>query len=153
MRISKLSTIFLAVALMLSNIACACAWSGVASDNSDSSQTSHHHLGMDMGMDMGLESDEPSARMPCAHQDCEGCDELQDSCATPDYRAVSTERDNRPGTAFEADTYSGDFDLIDTVVDPPWHSPILQRVPPVEISAVAVYRPDTPVKRKDQLTE
>ncbi|WP_439105809.1 hypothetical protein [Congregibacter sp.] len=142
MRMSKLSTIVLAVALMLSNIACACAWSGVASDNSDSSQTSHHHM----------ESDDPSSSVLCAHQDCDGCDELQDSCATPGYTMVSTERDNRLGTPFEADTYSGDLDLIDTVVGLQWHARILQRVPIVE-NGFAVYRLDTPVNRKDQLTE
>jgi hypothetical protein len=142
MRNSKLFTVVLAAALMLSNIACACASSAVASESSNSSQTSHHHAA----------SDGPAGSMPCAHQDCDGCDELQDTCATPDYTVVSAERDIRVATLTEIDLDNGGLDLIYTGVDPPWHPRTLRLAPPLD-SVVAVYLPDTPINRKDQLTE
>jgi hypothetical protein len=142
MRNSKLLTIVLAAALMLSNIACACASSAVASESSNSSQTFHHHAA----------SDGPAGSMTCAHQDCDGCDELQDTCATPDYTVVSADRDIRVATLTEIDLDNGGLDLIYTGVDPPWH-PRTLRLDPALDSVVAVYLPDTPINRKDQLTE
>lgn len=142
MRNSKLLTIVLAAALMLSNIACACASSAVASESSNSSQTFHHHAA----------SDGPAGSMTCAHQDCDGCDELQDTCATPDYTVVSADRDIRVATLTEIDLDNGGLDLIYTGVDPPWH-PRTLRLDLALDSVVAVYLPDTPINRKDQLTE
>ncbi|WOJ98139.1 hypothetical protein R0137_06075 [Congregibacter brevis] len=142
MRNSKLFTVVLAAALMLSNIACACVSSAVASESSNSSQTSDHHAA----------SDNPAAGLQCAHQDCGGCDELQDSCATPDYTVVSAERDIRVATLTEINLDSGDLDLIYTGVDPPWYPRTFRVAPPLD--SVVVVRPlDTPINRKDQLTE
>lgn len=142
MRSTKLFTVVLAAALMLSNIACACASSAVPSESSNSSQTSHHHA----------VSDDPAGGMPCAHQECDGCDQRQDTCATPDYTVVSAEREIRVATLTEIDLDSGNLDLIYTGVDPPWNPLTLRLAPPVD-SVVAVDRPDTPINRKDQLTE
>ena len=142
MKRSKLITVVLAAALMLSNIACACALSAIASESGNSSQTSHHHAA----------SDDPAGGMPCAHQDCDGCDDIQDACPTPDYTVVSAERDIRVAALIEVDLDNGDLDLIYTGVDPPWHPPTLRLDPPLD-SVVAVYLPDTPINLKDQLTE
>lgn len=142
MRNSKLITFVLAAALMLSNIACACTSIDVAGESSSSSQIAHHHA----------TGDDPAGGITCAHQDCDGCDELQDTCATPDYTVVSAERDNRVATLTEIDLDGGDLDLSYTGLDSPWHPRTLRLAPPVD-SVVAVYLPDTPINRKDQLTE
>lgn len=138
----KLLNVVLAAALMLSNIACACASSAVASQGNESNQSAHHHAA----------SDDPASSMPCAHQDCDGCDELQDTCATPDYTIVSAERDNRVATLTEIDADSSDLNLIYTGVDPHWHTRIFQLALPID-GVVAVLLPDTPVNRKDLLIE
>ena len=98
---SKSLTAILAVALMLSNMACAYVSTSVAGDSSGPGQKEHHHSALD-GTTGG---------MPCAHHDCAGCEDLQGTCTTPDTIPVSAERDSRA-------TAPAQFDGIAPVVPP-----------------------------------
>lgn len=105
---SRLITVVLACALMFSNIACACASTDAASNDTHHVAGGHHH---------GADTD-VSGHMPCEHLDCPGCDDPQDACAaTPDYVVVSAERDHQTPLTAQLDFDSGDDAFIDSVTD------------------------------------
>ncbi len=148
MRGSKSLTAVLAVALLLSNMACACASNAAAGGGTDSVSGSdpvkseHHHSA----------SEGTTGDMPCAHHDCDGCEELQDTCTTPDYIPVSAERDSRATASAQVDLDSSDLELIFPGTGPPAYSSFSQLELAFDRIATVV-PPDTPVHRKDQLIE
>lgn len=128
----------------------------VASEESNPSQTVSHQTAIDeteRNMPCARfhgTSDNPAESLPEAHLDCEGCDELKDSCATPDYIFASTEISRLiPPTEVDPDS---DLDMIYSGMDPPWHTWNM----PLDLSlnrSVTVFIADTPISLKDQLTE
>jgi hypothetical protein len=142
MKKSKLLSIVLANALVLSNIACACAASAMAASDYDPGATEHHHAA----------SSDVTGAMPCAHHDCEGCEDLQADCAAPDFIVASAERDNRATLLAQIDFDSSDLEFAYSGTDPPsFYSPYQQTL--LWGSAAAALPLDTPVLRNDQLIE
>ena len=142
MRKSKSIVAVLSAALMVFNITCACASSAAMGESENSNQSSHHDS----------VSKDSSSNIPCAHQNCDGCDELRDTCDTPDYTVVSAERDCRVAPLTNIDLDSNDLDSFYAGADPPWHPLTPQtNLPPDSIVAVLLH--DTPIYRKDRLIE
>ncbi len=137
MRNSKLLTVVAAFALMFANIACACA-----STDMDSEPTAHHPSA-------GQDSDENT---PCLHEDCEGCDELLYSCAAADSSLGSVDRDARTLSPQKIDLDGPDLSLAFLDTGQTWTA-----LPPHSIewtgSTALAWVADTPIRRKDQLTE
>jgi hypothetical protein len=140
---SKLLTVVIATTLMFSNMACACA----PGDMSAEPATAHHHV----------TSQSDVENTPCSHQDCEGCGDLLESCTTADDSLTTVDRDARllPPQKPDPDVPdSGGLDLDIAFLDtgPVWRAlpeHISWTSPLTTVSRVA----DTPVQRKDQLTE
>ena len=156
MKTSPIFSVLLAAALMLSNITCACAMSAAVSEQGKLSQTVDHHAKIDEPAgnmpcaQLHMVSDKPTSSLPDAHLDCDGCDELKDSCATPDYTVASTEVSRLiPLTEVDSDS---DLDLISSGMDPPWRLRTTPRDLPPNLVLTA-FVADTPINRKDQLTE
>ena len=142
MKKAKLLTIVLATALVFSNIACACASSVVVASDDAPEVSKHHHAASSDAMD----------DMPCAHHDCEGCEDLQVDCGAPDFIVVSAERDNRATLLAQIDFDSSDLELVYSGTDPPsFYLPHQHTL--VWGSAAAALPLDTPVLRNDQLIE
>lgn len=141
MKRSKVLSVLLAVGLLLSNVACACA-SNAMSRLTTADETAHHHNA----------ADESMGDSPCAHTGCDDCADLEDSCTTPSYAAASAERDMRATLSAQEPPDSGDLEFIAPGSDPPWHTPARLVAP--EIAALVTPLPlETPVQRKDQLSE
>lgn len=139
MRKSKLFTTVLATALLLSNIACACASSAMVASNHDPGASEHHHAA----------SSDAMGDMPCAHHGCEG---LEADCDAPDFIVASAERDNRATLLAQIDFDSSDLELVYSGTDPPsFYLPHQHTV--VWGSAAAALPLDTPILRNDQLIE
>lgn len=137
MKTSKLFIVVLATALMFANMACACASIAPSNDS-----TGHQHAAMQGA----------SEHVPCHHRECEGCDELLDNCATPEYSVVSSDRDSRLVGSNPSDLDDPELELayVDTGqprASPPNHALIARYKPAL------IRRADTPIQRKDQLTE
>jgi len=137
MKTSKLFTVVLVTALMFANMACACAPAGPATD-----AVGHQHEAMQ----------DSSEHAPCHHQNCEGCEELLDRCATPDYKLASSDRDSRLVGPNPSDLDGPELELafVDTGqprASPPSHALSVRYTPALNLRA------DTPIQRKDQLTE
>ncbi len=142
MRNSKLLTVVLAATLVFSNIACACASSAVAASDQNASATEHHHAA----------SNDSVGDMPCAHYDCDGCEDVQVDCGASDFFVASAERDNRATPLAQIDFDSSDLELVHTASDPPSiYLPHQHTV--VWGSAAAALPLDTPLLRNDQLIE
>lgn len=142
MKASKLLSIVLATALVLSNIACACAASAMAASGYDPGATEYHHAA----------SSDVSGDMPCAHHDCEGCEGLQADCAAPDFIVASAERDNRATLLAQIDFDSSDLEFAYSGTDPPsFYSPYQHTL--LWGRAAAALPLNTPVLRNDQLIE
>lgn len=156
MKTPPLVSVLLAAALMLSNITCACAMSATVSEKGKLSQTVNHNAESDETAGnmpcahLHMVSDKPTSSLPNAHLDCDGCDDLKDSCATPDYTVASTEV-SRLIPLTEVD-YDNDLDLISSGMDPPWRLWTTPLDLPLNF-VVTAFVPDTPINRKDQLTE
>ena len=137
MRNSKLFTVVIAAALMFANMACACAPGDMSSE-----PPAHHHT----------TSQDDNESTPCPHQDSGGCDELLDRCTPVDYSLALADRDARtiPSQKIELDSPDLDLAFLDT--GKAWRS-----LPPYTgsqpHSARAPWVADTPISRKDQLTE
>jgi hypothetical protein len=137
MKASKLFTVVLVTALIFANTACACA--SIAQGNDSAG---HQHMMMQNA----------SEHVPCHHQECEGCDERLDGCATPDYGVVSNDRDSRLIGANPSNLDDPELELAfvdkgqpraspaNHVLNAPYIRPLFRQV-------------DTPIQRKDQLTE
>jgi uncharacterized protein YecT (DUF1311 family) len=137
MRNSKLFTVVIVAALLFANVACACAPSDMYSE-----PPAHHHAN----------SQDDNESTPCVDQDCDGCDELLNRCTTADYSVASADRDARtlPPKNIEVDGPDLDLAFLDT--GQAWGS-----LPPYTGSqphpARVPWVTDTPIIRKDQLTE
>jgi hypothetical protein len=114
-------------------------------ETNGSEQSSHHQ--------MSSTDDDLSVSMaPCAHQDCDGCDQLQDTCATLDYAVLSMERDSRVLSLVDIDSDLHDLSFINLALDNPWPRLAPQLTPPFYRYAASLPS-ETPVRRNDQLTE
>lgn len=140
---SKLLALVITAALLFSNIACACA----SGDMSSEATTAHHHT----------TSQGDVENPPCPHQDCEGCGELLENCATADYGLAPIDRDARiqPSQKTNLDVPNLDGPDLDMAF---LDTGQLKGVLPEHIGwtplLTAVYlTEDTPIRRKDQLTE
>lgn len=137
MKTSKLFTAVLAAALMLANMACACASAAPGND-----AAGHQHAAMQ----------DSSEHAPCHHQECQGCDVLLDRCATTEYSVLSGDRDSRLVGANPSNLDDPELELafLDTGqprASPPNHALIARYTPAL------LRRADTPIRRKDQLAE
>ncbi len=137
MRTPKLFNLVIVAALMLANVACACASVAPTAD-----AAVHQHSAMQ----------ESSEHAPCHHQDCNGCGELLDSCGTPEYSVESSDRANRLAapnqSAFDAPELEPAF--IDT--GQPSAIPSTHTLHGRYLTTLS-RRANTPIQRKDQLTE
>lgn len=128
---------------MFANIACACASNDMDSEPAGSEHASHHHH--------SANSDDNETTQ-CVHVDCDGCDELFDNCATPVYSVVSVDRDARMLSVHKIDLDGPDLDLAFLDTGQAW-----QPLPPQSYesrpSTALSWVADTPIRRKDQLTQ
>jgi hypothetical protein len=143
MRNSKLLTALIATTLMFSNMACACA----SVDMSPEPTTAHHHATSHDAID----------NAPCSHQDCEGCGDLLESCTTTDFSLAPVDQDARilpsQKTDLERPDLEGpDLDIAFFDTGQAWRSlpEHISWTPPI---TVVSWVADTPIQRKDQLTE
>lgn len=169
MKNSKLLSAMLSVALMFANMACACS-PGESSMAPGAHQhgTVHAHesaLTEDRAGDMtaSMAADTKAAMttattgaaqtaMPCSHRDCQGCAEQLDGCSSTDYSLASADREKQVPGPDSVDADGPDLDLayIDTgqyLPTPPAGSP-LRSAQPYSLRVL-----DSPIRRKDQLTE
>ena len=140
---SKLLTVVIATTLMFSNMACACA----PGDMSAEPTTAHHHV----------TSQSDVENTPCPHQDCEGCGDLRESCTTADDSLTTVDRDARllPPQKPDPDVPDPggpDLDIAFLDTGPAWRSlpGQISWTSPLTINPRVA---DTPIQRKDQLTE
>ena len=137
MRNSKLFSVVIVAALLFANTACACAPSDMSSE-----PTAHHHT----------TNQNDTENTPCPHQDCDGCDQLLDRCTTADSSLALADRDARTLPPKKIDLDGPDLDLAILDTGQAWGSS------PAYIGSQPRSTPvpwvvDTPIRRKDQLTE
>ncbi len=137
MRNSKLFSVVIVAALLFANIACACAPSGASSE-----PPAHHH---------SANQDDPE-NTPCPQQDCDGCDELLDRCTSADYSLALADRDVPTLPPQRMDLDGPDLDQAFSDTGQAWGS--LRAYSGSQPGSTRVaWVADTPIIRKDQLTE
>jgi hypothetical protein len=137
MKRSNLLTVAITVALLFANPACACA----ASDRDAEAVVHHHAAGLDSGHDA-----------PCRHQDCQGCDQIVDRCSTPEYCLTCGDRSTHLPAPPQADPDGPDLHLATLDTGQTWSA---SKVPnePLPLATSDLRATDTPIRRRDQLTE
>ena len=134
---SKLLTVVIATALMFANIACACV-----SNDMGSEPNSHDHS----------VSQDDNQTAPCPHLDCDGCDNLLDNCTTADYSLVAVDWDARTLSRQKIDLDGPDLVLAFLDTGQTWGA--LPTHPNERTRSTTLpWVADTPIRRKDQLTE
>lgn len=144
MNISNLVSAVIVASLLIGNVTCACdkVDSAISPDAHHQQDSHHQHHGSDQAQ-----------QVPCDHKNCDGCDSLENSCTSTAYDAFHKDRENRLypiQKEFGLDSPDLDHAPIDTGQPRPSPSMVVLRVsyePPPYLLA------DTPIQRKDQLTE
>ena len=144
MNISNLVSVVIVVSLLIGNVACACGKVDLAitPDSHHQHDAHHQHHGSDQA--------QPA---PCDHQNCDSCTSLESSCTSEVKDAVYKERETRLHPiqkSFGLDIPDLDHVPIDT--GQPRASP-RTAVPQGSYDSPLFLLADTPIQRKDQLTE
>ena len=139
MNISNLVFAVIVASLLAGNVACAC-------DKLDSglSRDGHHQH----------QVSNPGHQAPCDHQRCDSCSSLESSCTSTAEDAAFLDRDTRLH-ALQKDLEPDHPDLESAPIDTgqPRASPPLMVVMRGSYEPPAFPSADTPILRKDQLTE
>ena len=148
MSISNLTSAVIVASLLIGNVACACDKVDLAipPDSHHQHDAHHQHSHEHHGSDQ-------TRQTPCDHRNCDSCTSLESSCTSDVIDVVNQDRENRllPNQKnVELDSPDLDHAPIDT--GQPRASPrmvVVQEThePPLFLLA------DTPIQRKDQLTE
>ena len=136
MMVSNLISALVVTTLLIGNVACACAPISVEVP------VEHHH-----------HADAHDAHLPCDHEDCDSCLANTESCATSEFAELAADRDSRlplQPKPIDSDQTDDAYALIEP--GPPRASPWPTFVPTLaDVSSPRAS--DTPIQRKDQLTE
>lgn len=126
-------------ALLFANVACACA----PSDKSSEPTSAHHHTA----------NQDDTENTPCPPpQDCDGCDELLDQCTTADSSLTPTVRDGQALLPQKIELDGPDLDLAILDTGQTWGL-LTSYIGSQPGPTLAPWVIDTPIRRKDQLTE
>lgn len=136
MKNSKIFSAVFVAALLFANIACACAPSDASAE-----PPAHHHT---------TNQDDPE-NTPGPQQDCDGCDQLLDRCTSADYSLALVDRDARTLPPQRMDLDGPDPDQASDTGQA-WGSLRAYGGSQPRLTRVA-WVADTPILRKDQLTE
>lgn len=152
MNLSNLVSAVIVASLLIGNVACACDKVDLAilpdshHQHDAHHQHSHEHSHKHQGSDQTLPA-------PCDHQNCASCTSLESSCASLVSDTVYQDRETR------LHPVQKDFGLDSPDLD---HAPIDAGQPRASPHMVVLQEPyepplfllaDTPIQRKDQLTE
>lgn len=137
MKKSKLFNIAVVVALLFANMACACTPS-----DTNSEPAVHHHT----------TNQDDAENTPCSPQNCDGCDDMFARCTTGDSSFASVDRE--AWTLLPKKIELDGPDLGQAILDTGQTRVALSTHIGSQSSSPPAPRVlDTPIRRKDQLTE